>query len=214
MKSVDINGTLRTGLGKKAAKAARREGMVPGVIYGGEQVIHFSVDPKSIKSVVYTSEFNRANITLDGKSYSCILKDAQFHPVTDDLLHLDFLQLVEGRAVKVDIPVRCEGTSIGVKEGGRLNQKLRKVKVKTTPDHLVEALVVDVTSLVLGQSVRVKDIQFNEGMEVLSGLNIPIASVETPRAMRSAEAEEEEEAAAAAAAAGEEGATAEAAPAE
>ena len=193
MKSVDISGTPRTGLGKKHARAARREGMVPCVIYGGDQVVHFTAHPNDVKPVVYTPEFKQANISVDGKSYRCILKDSQFHPVTDNLLHLDFLQLIEGKSVKVNIPVRCDGPAAGVKEGGRLNQKIRRVTVKTTPDKLVEELVVDVKELVLGQSVRVKDIPIKEGMEVMSAPNSPIASVETPRALRSAEAEAEAE---------------------
>ncbi len=203
MKSVEIKGTARTGLGKKAARAARREGLVPCIIYGGDQVVHFNIEPKAIKSVVYTPEFKKANISLDGNVYPCILKEAQFHPVSDALLHIDFLELVEGSILKVDIPVRCEGPAAGVKEGGRLTQKLRRIKVKTTSDKLIEELVVDVKDLLLGQSVRVKDIEAIEGMEIMNSPNIPIASVETPRALRSEEDEAAEEAAAAAAAAAE-----------
>ena len=124
MKSVDITGTARTGLGKKASRATRKEGFVSCVIYGGENVVHCSVNPKELKPVVYTSEFKQANITIDGTAYKCILKDSQFHPVSDALLHVDFLQLVDGHAIKVDIPVHCDGPAAGVKEGGVLTQKL------------------------------------------------------------------------------------------
>ncbi|MFK7808989.1 MAG: 50S ribosomal protein L25 [Saprospiraceae bacterium] len=186
MKTVDINGTPRTDLGKKATRAARRAGMTPGVIYGGEQVIHFSANPKELKEIVYTPEFRQASVVVDGSTYNCILKDAQFHPVTDELLHIDFLQLIEGQVLKANIPIRCDGTAEGVKEGGRMNQKLRRVTVKTTPDKLTAELLVDVTPLKMGESVRVKDVQFAEGMEVMSSMSIPVASVEVPRSMRSA----------------------------
>ncbi len=186
MKTVDINGTPRTDLGKKATRAARREGMVPGVIYGGEEVVHFNANPKEMKDIVFTPAFNKAVVTVDGKKYDCILKDTQFHPVTDELLHVDLLQLIDGQVLKANIPVRCEGTAAGVREGGRLNQKLRKVTIKTTPDKLAAELLVNVSELNLGDSVRVKDIEFADGMEVMTGMSIPVASVEVPRSMRSA----------------------------
>lgn len=206
MKTVDINGTPRTDLGKKATRATRKEGMVPGVIYGGEEVVHFNANPKEMKDVVYTPAFNKAKVTVNGKTYDCILKDTQFHPVTDELLHVDLLQLIDGQLLKANIPVRCDGTASGVKEGGRLNQKLRRVTVKTTPDKLVAELLVDVTELKLGDSVRVKDIKFADGMEVMTSMSIPVATVEVPRSMRSAMDTAEDAAAAPAEAAGAEAA--------
>ena len=199
MKTVNINGTLRSDFGKKATRAARKEGMVPGVIYGGKEVIHFQANPKELKPIIYTPAFNKAKVTIDGNSYDCILKETQFHPVTDELVHFDFLELIEDQLVKANIPVRCNGTAAGVKEGGRLNQKLRRVTVKTTPAKLAAELMVDVTKLQMGDSVRVKDIEFNEGMEVMTAMSIPVATVDVPRSMRSAmTAEEEAEAAEAA----------------
>ena len=138
------------------------------------------------------------------KVHKCILKDLQFHPVSDELLHMDFLRLIPGNFMKVDIPVRCVGTAPGVVGGGRLNQKLRTVKVKTNPENLLGELTVDISGLDLSQSVRVKDIELSEGMEMMSNLGIPIATVEVPRVLKS-EDEEAEEAAAAAAAEGEGG---------
>ncbi len=193
MDSIAINGTPRSGTGKKDAKQARREGLVPCVIYGGGEVVHFTTTPKEVKGVVYTPEFKEVSITVDGKAHKCILKDLQFHPVSDELLHMDFLKLVPGNPIKVSIPVRCTGVSPGVMGGGRLTQKLRAVKVKATPEGLVGELTVDISELLLGHSVRVRDIVLGDGMELMTSPGIPIATVETPRVLKSLEEEEEEE---------------------
>lgn len=202
MESVAIQATTRPETGKKATKATRKAGEVPCVIYGGENVVHFSGKPLAFRELVYTPEFKLAEIELDGNVYKCILKDIQFHPVTDEILHIDFLQLVEGKPLKVMIPIKFKGQAPGVKIGGRLTQKVRKVKVKTTPEKLVPELFVDISSLQLDQSVRIRDIEIKDGMEVMTSMSIPVATVETPRALRSAGA--------AAAAAAEEEAEAEA----
>ena len=192
MDSISLTGVTRTGTGKKATKATRNEGRVPCVIYGGGEVTHFSVTPKEVKALIYSPDFKQVDITVDGATHKCILKDLQFHPVSDELLHMDFLKLVPGNTLKVHIPVRCTGTSPGVVGGGRLNQKLRAVKVKTNPESLVGELTVDISSLNLSDSVRVKDIVLAEGMEMMSSSGIPIATVEVPRAMKSADAADED----------------------
>ena len=186
MESIAISGNLRTELGKKGNKALRNNGDTPCVIYGGENVVHFSSAQKDFKNLIYTPDFKIAEITVDGQTYKCILKDIQFHPVTDEVMHIDFLQLIEGRNVKVEIPVKFKGEAPGVKEGGKLMQKVRRVMIKTTPDKIVDELFVDISSLKLGQSVRVRDIEVADGMEIMNALGIPVASVETPRALRSA----------------------------
>ncbi len=203
MESVAIKGKIRTELGEKAAKVTRLANEVPCVIYGGENVVHFTAPVLGFKKIVYTADFKLVEIEIDGKTYKCILKDMQFHPVTDKLLHMDFIELVDGQAVKVEIPIHFKGVAPGVKTGGKLYQKLRAAKIKTTPEHLVDELLVDVSDLELGQSIRVKDIEIGEGMEIMNHPGNPVASVEIPRALRSLEAEEEEEAAAAEAAAAE-----------
>ncbi len=196
MDSISLTGVARTGTGKKATKATRREGRVPCVIYGGGETTHFSITPKEVKPLVYSPDFKQVDITVDGTTHKCILKDLQFHPVSDELLHMDFLKLVPGNTIKVHIPVRCTGSSPGVVAGGRLNQKLRAVKVKTNPEALVGELTVDISTLNLSDSVRVRDIELAEGMEMMSASGIPIATVEVPRAMKSAEAATEDEGAA------------------
>ncbi|MEM9819651.1 MAG: 50S ribosomal protein L25/general stress protein Ctc [Bacteroidota bacterium] len=186
MESIAISGNVRTDLGKKHNKALRRNGDVPCVIYGGDEVVHFSSPERDFKSLIYTPDFKLVDITVDGKKYECILKDIQFHPVTDEILHIDFLRLIPGRKIKVEIPIKFKGEAPGVKEGGKLMQKVRRVMIKTTPDKVVDELFVDVSELNLGHSVRVRDVQVEEGMEIMNALGIPVASVETPRALRSA----------------------------
>ena len=195
METVTLTGTKRTDTGKKATKAARKEGMVPCVMYGGNEVVHFTASPKSFKKLIYTPDFKIAEVNVDGQSHRCIIKDMQFHPVTDALLHIDLLQLVDGKKVNVEIPVGFKGVAPGVKTGGKLIPKLRQVKVKTTPDKIVDKLFVDISELQLGFSVRVRDIEIGEGMEIMNPPAIPVASVEVPRALRSAEAAAEVDAA-------------------
>ncbi len=191
MNSVEVQAELRTGTGKKAAKAVRREGKIPGVIYGGPQQINFSTTFKEVKDLIYTGDFKLATVKVDGKAYRCIVKEVQFHPVREDIVHIDFLELVDGKAVKVEVPVRFKGVAEGVKLGGKLQQNLRRVKIKVKPEHLVDALWADISHLGLGQSVRVRDLEVPEGIEVMSSPSIPIATIEIPRALRSAASKKE-----------------------
>ena len=131
---------------------------------GGEDIVHFSVSAKDVRPLIYTADFKSADLTIDGKTYRCILKDKQFHPVTDAIQHLDFLQLIDGNKIKVEVPIRFTGTAAGTKVGGKLQQNLRVLKIKTTPENLVDEMSADVTSLGLGQSVRVRDIKAVEGL--------------------------------------------------
>lgn len=198
MKIVAVKGQLRSDLGKQSAKAVRREKQIPCVLYGGDEVLHFSTSQHDVKDIVYTPDFKIAEIQVDGTTYRCILKDVQFHPVTDEILHIDFLRLIDGTPIKIELPVRFKGTAPGVKSGGKVMRKVRRVKVKTLPEKLVDELLLDVSKLHMGDSIRVRDIQTVEGMEILSSPGIPVATVEVPRAMRSmpaaaAAGEEEEE---------------------
>jgi len=171
MNTFTLEGDKRETTGGKASRALRREGRVPCVLYGGDENIHFHVS----------------------QSKEVILKDLQFNPVTDRLEHLDFLELSENRHVTVDIPIEFTGQAAGVKEGGIMIPKLRRLKVKTLPANLIDKVEVDVTELVLGKSIKVGSIELEEDIEIISSLNIPVASVEIPRALRSEQAEEEEE---------------------
>ena len=186
MEAIAVNGELRPELGKKGSKAVRNEGRIPCVLYGGDEVTHFSVAFNDVRDLIYTPDFKLAEISLDGNVHKAILKDTQFHPVSDDIRHIDFLRLVEGAPIKVEVPVRFKGVSPGVKVGGKLQQKLRRVKIKTTPDNLIDELHVDISSLELGDSVRVRDIEAVENVEILNSPSVPLGTVETPRALRSA----------------------------
>lgn len=198
MQTVTIEGVVRQGTGTKYAKAIRREGNVPCVMYGGDNVVHFHATQSSFKKLIYTPDFKLAEISIDGANYKAILKDAQFHPVTDEILHVDFIELVPEKLIKAQVPVRVTGKSPGVKVGGKLQQSLRKVSILSTPENLVDNVTVDISKLKLGDSIRVRDIAVQEGIEILNPPAIPVASIVIPRALRSAmmeangESEEEE----------------------
>lgn len=199
MKSVKIEGTLRSDYGKKVTRKLRTEGMVPAVIYGGTETVHFSAPVMSFRSLVYTAEFQLAEITIDGKTYRAIMKDIQFDVVTDQLNHIDFLELVEDHKVIVNLPLKFVGQPEGVKAGGRLEIKMKSLKVRTLPKYLVEAIELNIEKLQLHANLRVQDV-IAENMEVMNSPRIPVASVVTTRALRQAETD------AAAAAAGAKGA--------
>lgn len=187
MQTVAIEGTVRTDFGKKATKAIREQGLVPCVAYGGGVTISFNAKSTAFKSLTHSADFKIAELTVDGATHRAILKDAQYHPVTDALLHVDFLLLVEGHSLITQIPVKLNGTAPGVKLGGKLMQVTRRIKIKTTPENLVDKMTVDISTLDLGKSVRVRDIDVIDGIEIMTSAGIPVAIVEIPRALRSAQ---------------------------
>jgi large subunit ribosomal protein L25 len=195
MKIVTIDGQLRTEFGKKATRQIRSQEAVPAVIYGGAAEVNFSASAKAFKPLVYTPEFQVAEVTVDGKTYKCILKDLQFDKVSDKLTHVDLLELVDDKKVIATLPLKYTGNSIGVKDGGKLEIKMKSVKVKTLPKYLRENIVVDITSLALNANLRVEDIKA-DNMEIMNSPRIPIASVVMTRQLK------QEETAAAKAAAG------------
>ena len=187
MKSVTIEGQLRTETGKKFARQLRSQGLVPGVIYGGSQEVNFAAPVLAFKNIVYTSEFQLAQITVDGKTYRCILKDIQLNKVDDSLAHLDFLELVEDKAVVATIPLKFTGSAAGVKAGGKLITKMKSLKIKTLPKYLKENIEVDLTNLELNENIRVEDVQAKE-YEILNSPRIPIASIVMTRQLKQEEA--------------------------
>ncbi len=191
MVSVTINGAPRNGRGTSAAKADRNAGNIPCVMYGGGESLHFTVTPDDVRDLVYTGEFKLANVVIDGKSYRSILKDVQYHPVTDAISHIDFLNLTDGNNIKITVPLRFEGSAPGVRAGGKFVQKQRSVKIKTKPEALVDEMKVDISGLKLGQSLRVRDIIPVEGVEIVNPAALPIATITIPRGLKvSAEDEE------------------------
>ena len=187
MKTITIEGQLRTEHGKAATRQLRSQELVPGVIYGGAKEINFVAPAKSLRQLVYTPSFQLAEVTVDGATYRCILKDLQFGKVSDDLIHIDLLELVEDKKVIADIPLKFTGVASGVKAGGRLVTKMKSVKVKTYPKHLKEQIEVAVDKLEIGENLRVEDIK-DENYELLNSPRIPIVSVVTTRALRQEEA--------------------------
>ncbi len=187
MNTITIEGQLRTETGKKATRQLRSQELVPGVIYGGAETINFYAPAKTFKTLVYTSQFQLAQVNIDGKSYTCILKDLQFDQVSDDLNHIDLLELVEDKKVVADLPLKFVGTPSGVKEGGKLITKMKSLKVKTLPKYLKENIEVDISNLELNGNIRVEDVKA-DNMEVLNSPRIPIASVTLTRQLKQEEA--------------------------
>ena len=187
MKSITIEGQLRTDSGKKATRQLRSQKQVPGVIYGGSKEINFSAPATAFKDIVYTADFMLANVIIDGHSYRCILKDLQFHKVSDLLLHVDFLELVENKKVIATLPLNFMGVPAGVKAGGKLVIKMKSLKVKTLPKYLKEHIDVNIEKLELNENIRVQDV-VADNIEVLNSPRIPIASVTLTRQLKQDEA--------------------------
>jgi large subunit ribosomal protein L25 len=187
MKTITIEGHLRTEIGKQATRQLRSEEKVPGVIYGGAKEVNFSAPATSFKTLVYTPDFQLAEIKIDGTSYKCILKDLQFDKVSDDLIHADFLELVDDKKVIATIPIKFTGAAKGVKDGGKLITKMKSLKIKTYPRYLKENIEVDLTTLELNGNVRVQDVKA-DNYEILNSPRIPIASVVLTRVLKQEEA--------------------------
>ena len=187
MKTITIEGQLRTGLGKGAARQLRSQGNVPGVIYGGAKELSFFAPSTAFKTLVYTPSFQIAEVKLDGSTYRCILKDLQFDKVSDELIHVDLLELVEDKKVIATIPIKFTGVSVGVKAGGRLVTKMKALKVKTLPKHLKEFIEVNIDDLELNGNIRVQDVK-EEHFEIVYSPRIPIASVVLTRQLKQEEA--------------------------
>ena len=192
MKTVEIIGYKRANLGKKEAKRLRSEGYVPGVIYGGDEQIHFYAPMILFRDLVYTADAHFALLNVEGLEKRCILQDIQFHPVNEIIMHVDFLELHEGKKVKMDIPVRLEGTPVGVGKGGKLMFKRRALRIEALPKNMPEYLVLDVTDLDFGKSAKVEDVESKE-FNVLDDPALSVAVIEVPRALRGADSEDEDE---------------------
>ena len=187
MNAITIEGQLRTGFGKTATRQLRSQEMVPGVIYGGAQEVNFYAPAAAFKNLVYTPSFQIAEVKIDGKTYKTILKDLQFDKVNDMLTHVDLLELVEGKKVIANIPLKFVGASKGVKDGGKLITKMKSLKVKTYPKHLREQIEVSIDNLELNGNIRVEDVKIAE-YEILNSPRIPIASVVLTRQLKQEEA--------------------------
>lgn len=183
MKTVEIVGFKRANLGKSDSKAVREKGNVPCVLYGGKEQIHFEVPAILFRDVVYTPNAHLVEVNIEGSKHLSILQEAQFHPVSDMLLHADFMEVSDKKAVKMEIPVKLTGSAAGVLKGGKLVQKLRKVKVKALPKDLPDFVELSVADLDLGKSIRVGDIP-QQSYTILNSKLVTVATIEIPRALK------------------------------
>lgn len=184
MKTVSMSGSLRESVGKKDAKAQRKAAKVPCVIYGGKEQIHFSADETAFKPILYTPASNLIKIDIDGKEYLTVIQDVQSHPVSDSILHADFLEISAEKPVIIPVPIRITGTSPGVLLGGKLVKKLRKLKIKALIQHLPDEIEISISKLDINQSVKVSDLK----MENIEFLDIPSAVIVTVISTRNVEA--------------------------
>jgi large subunit ribosomal protein L25 len=188
MKSIAISGSLRENVGKRDAKELRYEGKVPAVLYGGKKQYHFAVSAADLKSLVYTPDVHFVDLDLDGQKFKAIIQEMQFHPLNDLIRHIDFLELDDKKEVVMNIPVALTGTSPGVRSGGKLLQKLRKLRVKALPNDIPQQIEVSLNALEVGKSVRVEEIKLANA-RVLNNGDDTIVSVGMSRALRQAEQE-------------------------
>jgi large subunit ribosomal protein L25 len=180
MKSVSISGSPRANVGKRNSKDIRNEGGIPCVLYGGKEQYHFSVPYNSVTNLIYSPDVFMVDLELDGKKSKAIVQDIQFHTVNDRIIHIDFLELSEDKAIVIEIPVKIVGTSTGVRQGGKLLTPVRKLKVKAFPKDLPDNIEVNVTDLNIGQSAKVGDIKM-KGVQFLDAENMVVATVRITR---------------------------------
>lgn len=183
MKTFELSAQARPDLGKKAAKSLRGGDLIPAVLYGGDSVQHLTVSQESVRNLIYSPEIFVVDLNVDGKSVKAILKDIQFHPVTDRILHIDFLQVDEQKPVAVEVPVVLTGHAEGVKAGGKLALEMRKLRVKAVYTEIPEKLFIDVTNLGLGKTIQVGALSF-DGLELLNAKNAVVCAVKLTRAAR------------------------------
>ncbi|TVR38351.1 MAG: 50S ribosomal protein L25/general stress protein Ctc [Cryomorphaceae bacterium] len=192
MKQVSLSGSPREGVGSTDAKALRNQDRVPCVLYGGEKQVHFHVDYNQMSKLVITPNVHRIALDIDGTSFDALIKEVQFHPVTDRIIHVDFIQLFNDKEVKIQLPLRVSGSAIGVRNGGRLFVLFRKLNVKGFPPQFPEAIELDITKLRIGQKIRVKDLNVGE-LALLHDPEAVVVSIKTARGAVDTGDEDEEE---------------------
>ncbi len=183
MKKLEIVGYKRANLGRTESQAIRAEGNVPCVLYGGSEQIAFYSPAILFRDLLFTPNIYQVTVNIEGDEYQAILQETQFHPVSDALLHADFLLIRPDKPIRVAVPVRLVGNAPGVLKGGKLVTRVRKMRVKGLAENIPDFIDVDVSQLDLGKSVRVSEIKVN-GFELLESLSNPVASIEIPRALR------------------------------
>jgi len=183
MKSIELKGTIRESVGKKDSKAIRSNEAVPCVLYGGKDSVYFSVVEKDLKEIIYTPKVYLIALDINGKKHLAKIQDVQYHPVSDAPLHIDFYEVSDDKKIEIQVPVRVEGNSIGVKEGGKLVQDSRKLNIRGLVKNIPDEIVLDITTLGIGKSLRVGDLTHDK-VEFLDLKNNPVVSVRLTRAAR------------------------------
>ncbi|MEO0899370.1 MAG: 50S ribosomal protein L25 [Bacteroidota bacterium] len=189
MKNIALQVEKREGTGKRVTKDIRSTGKVPGVIYDNSKATHITVDAQEVRKAIYTEDTYIINLDIEGEKQDVIIRDTDFHPVTERLMHIEFLRVTEEKPVTLSLPIKLTGTAAGVVKGGKLAIKLRRLSVKGIPSKLPEKIEVDVTPLELGETIKVMDANI-QGVQVMTSSSAAIASVVIPRALRSAKAAE------------------------
>ncbi len=194
MKSIDIKGSVRTATGKKATKLARKEGLVPCNLYGearGENnlpvALSFVVTNSGLRNLVYTPDIYSVNLDIDGKKYTAVMRELQFHPVTDQLLHVDFYEVTPEKPIVMEVPIKLNGLAEGVRAGGKLAANVRKLKIRAPYTQIPERLNIDVTSLGLGKTIKAGELHF-EGLELVTSPSVVVCQVKMTRSAMSAAA--------------------------
>ncbi len=185
MKTVVIKGQKRETVGKKEAKKLRAQEIIPAVLYGGEEVIHFAIPFSELRHLIYTPNVYLVDIDIDGEIYPAMMQDIQWHPVNEQVLHVDFLRIQDNKPIKIEVPVTVTGLAKGIKQGGKLSKNLRRLKVKALAKDLPDSIIVDVTEVELGQSIKVADIDPGN-MEFLDTKSNVVVAVTITRAAKSA----------------------------
>lgn len=180
MKSVSISGSLRENVGKKDAKAQRVQGLIPCVLYGGKEQKMFVVEEAQFRDLLYTPEVKYVELTVDGKTYNAIVQETQFHPITDRLLHVDFLEVVDGKPITIEIPFKIKGTSPGVLKGGFLHKRVRKLKVRGLLENIPEDITADISHMDIEDVIRICDINI-DNLSIIDNPNKVIISVNQTR---------------------------------
>ena len=194
MKSINVKGTARTATGKKATRDLRKNGGVPCNLYGenknenGESIaMSFATTQEELRKLVYSPDIYSVNLTIDGKECKAVMKELQFHPVTDQLLHVDFYEITEEKPIVMEVPIQMTGLAEGVKAGGKLAASVRKLKVRAPYTAIPEKLIIDVTNLALGKTIKVGELSF-EGLELVTSPSVVVCQVKMTRSAMSAAA--------------------------
>jgi large subunit ribosomal protein L25 len=200
MKTIEINGSFRKELGKKSSKELRKANNVPCVIYGGKENIHFYTHENNFKNIVYTPEAHLVNLKIEGKEYNLVLKEIQYHPVSDRIIHVDFTEVAPNKPVTIGVPIKVSGDSVGIMAGGKLRIRRRSLLVRGFANDIPEFLPIDITEVKIHQSIKVGDLSFDK-IELLDPKRSMVLAVATSRVAQKTPEELEAETAAAEAAA-------------